>query len=170
VTDTNVNQDSAPVKAGTGGGYISDPQLRRRWGNISHVSLWRLRQRDPRAPKPFQSAFSRNCNMNRLADVEAYEVIVEAEGDGESFAARSRSMLERKRARQRPADYPAAIPDRLPPGSIIVHNHVKPAQRQGTRGFQFWIAKLGDDDRYVACKCDWAPHLGKHYRVDRERK
>lgn len=64
-------------------------------------------------------------------------------------------------------DYPPRIPDALPPGSSLIHNHVRPARRQGTRGFRFWLAQ--PDERYVRCDCGWAPGLPEHHRVQRDR-
>jgi hypothetical protein len=59
----------------------------------------------------------------------------------------------------------SAIPDELPSGKILVHNHVRPAQRQGERGFRFWLAQ--PEERYLRCDCGWAPELPEHW-VDRE--
>jgi hypothetical protein len=62
-------------------------------------------------------------------------------------------------------------------GEVIVHNHVRHAGRRlGSRGFRAWIAAPDDDPRpgighsyrVLRCDCDWAPHLGPHYRVDRD--
>jgi prophage regulatory protein len=50
----------------------------------------------------------------------------------------------------------------IPPGKILVHNHVRPAERQGERGFRFWWAD--DAARHEPCDCGWAPHLPAHYR------
>ncbi len=49
------------------------------------------------------------------------------------------------------------------PGRVLVHNHVKPAQKSGTRGFRAW-----EDDpsaKYVECSCGWHPEFGTRYRV-----
>jgi hypothetical protein len=56
------------------------------------------------------------------------------------------------------------IPKRVAPGRILVHNHVKPTSRIGSRGFRCWL----DDPNpthYVVCRCEWAPHQPRHYRV-----
>jgi hypothetical protein len=65
------------------------------------------------------------------------------------------------------AQYPGRIPDEheLPADQVLVHNNVRPARRQGTRGFRFWLAKA--DDTHVLCECGWAPESGGHYRVRR---
>jgi hypothetical protein len=55
----------------------------------------------------------------------------------------------------------------IPPGKILVHNHVRPAERQGTRGFRFWLADAPPAENYEPCDCGWAPHLPVHYRVVR---
>jgi hypothetical protein len=52
----------------------------------------------------------------------------------------------------------------FPPGKILVHNDVRPAQKRGTGGFWFWLADP-DPDQYAPCRCGWAPHIRKHYRV-----
>jgi hypothetical protein len=62
--------------------------------------------------------------------------------------------------------YVKAIPRELPDGMVLVHNHVRPARRIGTRGFRAWTSKL--DDSLVVCPCDWAGadlHGLVHYRV-----
>lgn len=66
------------------------------------------------------------------------------------------------------AGYPPSrsrIPVELPPGHVLVHNHVRPAQRQGTRGFRFWLQ--APDAHLERCACGWAQHLAAHYRVRR---
>jgi len=68
-------------------------------------------------------------------------------------------------------------PKKVPAGLIIVHNSV-PARLQpdenneggawrevGQGGFRIWRDRPSPN--YVECKCGWAPHLGKHYRVKR---
>jgi hypothetical protein len=63
------------------------------------------------------------------------------------------------------------MPEDVPAGTAIVHNHAKPAKRIGrTLGFRVWAQAL-NDDRYAPiepCSCTWAPELGRHYRVKRE--
>jgi hypothetical protein len=54
------------------------------------------------------------------------------------------------------------------PGKVLVHNHVTPAQRSGTRGFRAW--EDGPSSSYVVCSCGWRPELGTHYRVDQRRR
>ena len=67
----------------------------------------------------------------------------------------------------KPEDDLHDVPDQVSTGSIVVHNHVKPAQRLGTRGFRAWVGPEGTIG-YVPCDCGWMPHLGTHYRVDRK--
>ncbi|HUU24093.1 MAG TPA: hypothetical protein VMW68_00795 [Methyloceanibacter sp.] len=59
--------------------------------------------------------------------------------------------------------YLAETPKVAPDGTIVAHNHIKPAVKLGTRGFRAWLARPCDD--YVRCDCKWAPHLPEHYRV-----
>jgi hypothetical protein len=63
------------------------------------------------------------------------------------------------------ARYPTRIPREaeIPPGLLLIHNRVRPARRQGTRGFRYWLAPA--DDRCVLCECGWAPEAGAHYRI-----
>ena len=66
-------------------------------------------------------------------------------------------------------EYPPRLPRpaaEIPAGQILVHNHVRPARRQGTRGFRFWYQPLSD--RAGPCPCGWAPELGTHYRIKPE--
>jgi len=51
----------------------------------------------------------------------------------------------------------------IQPGWVLVHNHVRPARRNGTRGFRFWHQKPATT--IVLCSCGWAPEHPKHYRV-----
>jgi hypothetical protein len=60
-------------------------------------------------------------------------------------------------------DYLTTIPKTVPEGRVVVHNHVRPARRLGTRGFRAWLAEPSAD--IERCDCGWAPELGAHYRV-----
>jgi hypothetical protein len=60
-------------------------------------------------------------------------------------------------------NYPPSIPTTVPSRQVLVHNHVRPARRQGTRGFRFWLQ--APDDRLERCDCGWAPELPEHYRA-----
>ena len=65
--------------------------------------------------------------------------------------------------------YVARIPRQLRPGKVLVHNHVRPAgfgprTPVGTEGFRAWFADP-DPEALRACRCGWAPHLPRHYRV-----
>ena len=53
------------------------------------------------------------------------------------------------------------LPTALPPGRILVHNNVRPAERPGIRGFRAWLQPLTHNVQ--VCPCDWAPELGPHY-------
>ena len=61
------------------------------------------------------------------------------------------------------ADYPDALPSEVPAGRVLVHNNVRPARRQATRGFRFWLDD--PDPRWEVCQCGWAHELPEHYRV-----
>jgi hypothetical protein len=65
--------------------------------------------------------------------------------------------------------YVQTIPDatRVPDGMVLVHNHVRPARRQGERGFRFWLQVASG--RLEPCECGWAPEAGGHYRMRRGR-
>lgn len=56
------------------------------------------------------------------------------------------------------------IPDVVPAGQVVVHNHVKPTRQLGTRGFRAWLA-APDPERLEVCDCGWAPGLGQHFRI-----
>jgi hypothetical protein len=61
--------------------------------------------------------------------------------------------------------YPSRLPGNVPVGYVLVHNIVKPARRQGTRGFRYWLQAPADN--LEICPCRWAPELPQHYRVKR---
>ena len=62
--------------------------------------------------------------------------------------------------------YPPAIPAAIPPGLVLVHNHVRrPVRRQGTRGSRYWLQAPADN--LEVCGCGWAPEHPAHYRVRR---
>jgi hypothetical protein len=67
--------------------------------------------------------------------------------------------------------YLEVVPDVVPRGVVLVHNHVTPHTRQfGVGGFRAWF-ELANPKELEVCPCDWAPELGKHYRVrDRYRR
>jgi hypothetical protein len=53
---------------------------------------------------------------------------------------------------------------------VVAHNHVKPQtidQPSGSKGFRAWWT-TPDDPAIVACRCRWAPTLGKHFRYRRK--
>lgn len=55
---------------------------------------------------------------------------------------------------------------RVPVGKVVVHNHIKPANRLGVRGFRAWLSEP-QEKSITRCDCGWAPHLGQHFRVRR---
>ena len=53
----------------------------------------------------------------------------------------------------------------IPAGQVVVHNHVVPTERLGSRGFRAWTQE--PTDRLIECDCDWArKKISTHYRVD----
>jgi hypothetical protein len=67
------------------------------------------------------------------------------------------------RGRRDNQEYIAEIPDPMPEGKILVHNHVLPSPAIGSRGFRVWLETK--TDRHIECPCWYAPQLEKHYRV-----
>jgi len=64
-------------------------------------------------------------------------------------------------------EYLSQLPESIPAGRYLVHNHVYPVSRRpGTRGFRVWLAT--SDERLEPCDCGWAPELGRHFRVTRK--
>lgn len=63
--------------------------------------------------------------------------------------------------------YVFAMPDVIPDGMVLVHNHVvigiTPRRQPGFRGFRAWLSPKGHRG-IEACGCGWAPHLGQHWR------
>jgi hypothetical protein len=64
-------------------------------------------------------------------------------------------------------EYPTRVPKAVPRGRVLVHNSVRPAARQGLRGFRFWL-QAPDPMKLTVCNCKWAEGLGQHYRVKRQ--
>jgi hypothetical protein len=64
-------------------------------------------------------------------------------------------------------EYPSKLPEAIPAGKVLAHNHVRPARKQGRRGFRFWL-QTPDPITLTACNCGWAEELGQHYRVKRQ--
>jgi hypothetical protein len=63
-----------------------------------------------------------------------------------------------------------STPKRAPTGRIVVHNHVRPVGfpkvEVGLSGFRAWFdVPTPKDYRVVACRCGWAAHLRRHFRV-----
>jgi hypothetical protein len=62
-------------------------------------------------------------------------------------------------------EYLLRLPDRVPDGRCLVHNHVTPTRRLGSRGFRAWLLEPGPT--IERCECGWAPELEPHFRVVR---
>jgi len=68
--------------------------------------------------------------------------------------------------REEGVHYLRRIPKALVEGRVLVHNHITPHPKIGTKGFRAWTQlKTGG---LVRCHCDWAGvdlHGLPHYRV-----
>lgn len=60
-------------------------------------------------------------------------------------------------------EYLTAVPTNIPAGKVLVHNHVRPTKRLGSRGFRAWLQPM--TDRLSPCDCGFAPRIPVHYRV-----
>lgn len=67
------------------------------------------------------------------------------------------------------ARYLQKLPASIPADQLLVHNHVTPTRRLGSRGFRAWLSPREDRPRLAVCNCGWAPELGRHFRVRRAR-
>jgi len=79
----------------------------------------------------------------------------------------STALADRLRGREY-LDYGTLAPAAVRPGRFLVHNHVRPAKRAGTRGFRVWLQPSDTDPLLEVCQCDYA--AGRpypHYRVVR---
>jgi hypothetical protein len=61
------------------------------------------------------------------------------------------------------------IPKKLKAGVMLVHNHIRPKDFHpeywpGGSGFRAWVTDTGLW-RLRVCRCGWAPHLPKHFRI-----
>jgi hypothetical protein len=71
--------------------------------------------------------------------------------------------------------YFSRVPKVVPAGRIVVHNHIRHTADTppGANGFRAWTTpepNLTRDYAVVPCGCDWATHLGTHYRVKRGKQ
>jgi hypothetical protein len=64
-------------------------------------------------------------------------------------------------------EYVCNLPNAVPIGKVLVHNHIRPTLRLGFAGFRAWLDDPGE--KYEICDCGWAPKLSEHYRVARAR-
>ena len=64
------------------------------------------------------------------------------------------------------AAYLRRLPDVVPVGRVLIHNHVLPTRRLGSRGFRAWLAPSNAPQLEV-CACTWASELGRHFRPRR---
>ena len=65
-------------------------------------------------------------------------------------------------------EYLNRIPEAVPTGRWVVHNHVRPALSNRHHGADLPAAWLTDPTPTVEiCECGWAPELDRHYRVVR---
>jgi hypothetical protein len=64
-------------------------------------------------------------------------------------------------------EYLTKLPPFVPTDRVLVHNCARPTLRRlGWHGFRAWLA-IPDRRRLEVCGCDWAPELGRHFRVKR---
>lgn len=63
--------------------------------------------------------------------------------------------------------YVRNLPRTLPDGTVIVHNHVRPARTIGDRGFRVWT-QPANPATLDACTCAWGRGR-EHYRVNFDR-
>jgi hypothetical protein len=61
--------------------------------------------------------------------------------------------------------YLRMLPAHVPADQALVHNHVRPTRRLGSRGFRAWLC--APSEWLEVCRCGWAPELGPHFRVRR---
>jgi hypothetical protein len=62
--------------------------------------------------------------------------------------------------------YLVHVPKTAPAGLVVVHNHVQPQPILGKNGFRAWLQP--HDETIEVCPCEWAPHLGVHYRAAKQ--
>ncbi len=66
------------------------------------------------------------------------------------------------------ARYLSRTPRTVQTGRIVVHNHVRPEGFPnvplGWQGFRAWT-DVPKPKTYLVCRCGWAPHLSRHFRV-----
>ena len=60
--------------------------------------------------------------------------------------------------------YLSKLPKKIPTGKVLVHNHVRPTRRLGSRGFRAWLSSP-DETRLEICDCGWASELGRYFRM-----
>ena len=92
------------------------------------------------------------------AGVTALQAIVRAQGQ------EGRRVMPR-RIESRLGTYLLSMPKAVPAGRLLVHNHVQPTRRIGSRGFRIWLALPDTPPTLQRCTCRWAPELGPHFRV-----
>lgn len=63
------------------------------------------------------------------------------------------------------ADYLDQLPQAVPEGRLLVHNHIRSTRLLGSCGFRAWLAS--DPEGLVPCDCGWASELGPHFRAGR---
>ena len=76
-----------------------------------------------------------------------------------------RDRLRRPDPRISSHEYLTQMPDAVPPGRLLVHNHVLPQPRLGWNGFRAWLQAPDTNPELEPCPCPWASELGQHYRV-----
>jgi hypothetical protein len=59
--------------------------------------------------------------------------------------------------------YITTLPEGVPEGKALVHNHVRPTHRLGSRGFRAWLAESSSE--LTVCHCGHFPEYKEHYVV-----
>jgi hypothetical protein len=57
------------------------------------------------------------------------------------------------------------LPDKLPKGHVLVHNHIKHTvdMPDGLNGFRCWTQDMDNKEELIRCGCGW--RSVEHYRV-----
>ncbi len=84
------------------------------------------------------------------------------------YSRAAQQLLSGQQAKEKAMHYIAAIPRKLRPGEVLVHNHVRSQKRLGVNGFRAWTQE--PDDKLEPCDCDMGGmnfHGHPHYRIKR---
>lgn len=68
-------------------------------------------------------------------------------------------------ARSRGMEYLDTLPDVIPAGKVLVHNHATVQHPLNMGGFRAWLSPKRNALNLVPCSCSWVKSLGVHYRI-----